>query len=108
MELALEFGCSVESLRKTLSERELWQWARYRARYQFPSRRMELYLAQLTAWVVRLGSNNKTASIQDFLIEMEDPIEKQRQQRERERNAEVIDLDELRSAFGFSPRKRKD
>lgn len=105
MELALEFGCTVESLKRTLSERELWQWARYRAQHQLPSRRLELMIAQLTAWVVRLGSGGgagKNANIQDFMLEMQSPFEEP-----GKAAPEDADVEALRTVFSFAPRKRK-
>jgi len=69
MDLALAFGRPFEELADTLSERELKAWASYHKRRLLPMQRLELYLAQLTAWVAR--SSGVTGEIADFLIKFE-------------------------------------
>lgn len=50
-----------------MTERELRFWAAYRARKMLPSRRTEIYLAQVALMVARMNGS-ATQTIDDFLI----------------------------------------
>ncbi len=67
MDLALELGTTVESLSQTMTERELGQWQRYAEKKLLPMRRLEYYLARLSAAVVSAVGGN--ASVRDFLLD---------------------------------------
>lgn len=47
MDLALELGMPVGSMKATMTTRELGMWSVYAAKKGLPSRRRELYLAQI-------------------------------------------------------------
>jgi hypothetical protein len=47
MALALELGQSVATLKSTMTEREFRAWEIYASRKMLPTRRIELYLAQI-------------------------------------------------------------
>jgi hypothetical protein len=96
MELALEMGMPFEQLKRVMTERELQAWSRYTHANLMPSRRLELYMAQLTCWVVRM-LGNKNANIEDFIIEL--AVDDQ-----PEKEAVVIDLEAARDAFQFKPK----
>ena len=47
MDLALEMGMPVETLKCVMTERELGMWRHYASKKLLPARRSELYLAQI-------------------------------------------------------------
>jgi hypothetical protein len=47
MDLALEFGCTVDELGEAMTERELRQWQAYARKRWLPGRRLELLLANI-------------------------------------------------------------
>lgn len=59
---------SVAQLRRTMSERELQQWARYRSQRMFPWRRLELQIAMLSLTFARVNGNTGL-TIDDFLFD---------------------------------------
>jgi hypothetical protein len=101
MDLALELGQPIEVLARTMTEREFRLWALYAKRKLLPTRRMEVYLAQVAQVIAAAMGGAKQVSISDYLIRMD-----------YQEPAEVIDIEEVRKAFGYNParnrRKRKD
>lgn len=69
MELALELGMTLTSLRREMPHRELIRWYAYRNKRMLPGRRMELMMAQL----IRSFAGGTVA---DYLIGEEQPQEK--------------------------------
>ncbi len=59
---------SVAQLRRSMSERELRQWARYRTQRMFPWRRLELQIAMLSLTIARVNGNTGL-SLDDFLFD---------------------------------------
>lgn len=98
MELALEIGQPAEFLARMMTEREFRRWIAYRGKRMWPMQRMEMYLAQIAQLIAITMGGAKEAKITDYLIELRQagPVE-----------SEVVDLKEIREAFGYSPRKRK-
>lgn len=68
MDLALEFGMPVKTLKRVMSERELRMWARYANEQRLPSRRIEFYMAQLAFLIVKTMGSSKSEAFTDFLI----------------------------------------
>jgi hypothetical protein len=99
MDLALELGMSSEVLARTMTERELRRWVRYVQRKLLPTRRLEVYLAQIAQMIAITMGGAKDAKISDYLIEIEaaDAV-----------SVDDIDVEDVREAFDFNPRNRKD
>lgn len=98
MDLALEIGIPAESLARTMTEHELRLWRRYAKKKLLPTQRLELYLAQVAQLIAATMGGAKNTKISDFMIrlhyeEQEIPTE--------------IDIEEMRKAFGYSPRKKR-
>lgn len=94
MDLALEFGMPVSMLSKVLKERELRQWTAYSNKYHLPTRRRDLYFAQL-ALILAKTSGAKDVILEDFMFDPPpeiDPVEQ---------------LKAAKEAFGFQPRKKR-
>lgn len=69
MDLALQLGMTTGTLARTMTERELGEWAAYRARRMLPQRRIELMLANIALLIdVRMGGV-KNAKLNDYLFE---------------------------------------
>jgi len=96
MDIALHLGSPVEQLRRNMTERELGWWADYSRRNWLPLQRIEWYLARITQAIAVTMGGAKEAPLSDFLLQLETP-----------ETAEVIDIEEMRKAFGFNPRNRK-
>jgi len=92
MDLALEFGLPVGVLSRLLTERELWEWDRYARKRMLPTRRLELYLAQIAHVAARTAGAD--VSLSDFLFDPKPP------------EPTAVDIEEVRKAFGFNPRSR--
>lgn len=85
----------VTALARTLTEREFRQWQVYAARRMLPTRRFEMYLAQIAFLIARTMGSASEMTMSDFLF---DPSE----------DEPVDDEEAVKQAFGFSPRNRKD
>ncbi len=99
MDLALEFGVPYDHLRRTMGMDELLLWADYRNRREFPSRRIEVYLAQVCAWIARTAGHN--VRIPDFFIDFD--VKSMR----ADIDLDEIDVEQVKDAFGFAPTMRK-
>lgn len=97
MELALYLGGGpAERLAREMSEREFRQWGRYAREHVLPSRRVEIYLAQIAWAVARFLGGNDDATIEDFLIDFgAKPPDA------------APDVEAAKAAFAFAPRKKK-
>lgn len=71
MDLALHFGTPVESLRRSMTERELGWWADYRRKNWFPLQRIEWYLARLTQVLAVTMGGAKDTEVSDFILKLE-------------------------------------
>lgn len=91
MDLALESGWSQEMI-GAMTETDFIRWQKYAATRRFPTRRLELYLAQI-AMVVAKAMGGSTAKLEDFLIELSPPDE-----------GDGDNLEDAKEAFGFKPR----
>lgn len=88
MDLSLALGRPIGDM----PEREFVRWQRYARRRMLPQRRIELYLAQIALLIARtMGGSD--ADLSDFLF---DP----------KPEAEQIDIEAMRKAFGYKPSKR--
>jgi hypothetical protein len=98
MDLALEFGIDVETLKRTMSERSVRRWNRYALRKLLPQRRLEMYLAQI-ALVIRTtcGDGKKRYTLSDFLFK------EQILDDDEDDDDDVDDLEATKEAFGFKP-----
>lgn len=96
MELALNLGIPADRLEREMTHRELRQWARYVRDKPLPSRRVEIYLAQIAWAIAYFIGGNAEATRADFLIDFGPEPE-----------AAPPDVDAAKAAFGFSPRKKK-
>lgn len=94
MDLALEFGMPVSMLSKVLKERELKQWAAYSRKYILPTRRRDLYLAQVSMILAKVNGA-KDVSLEDFMFDPPPEIDP------------VHQLKAAIEAFGFKPRKKR-
>ena len=69
MDLALELGCSVAHLTRSMSEREFGQWQAYAAQKALPARRLEVAMANLAYVAVQLvAGKGANAKLSDFLV----------------------------------------
>lgn len=82
---------TVAQLMRTMTEAEFQGWQAYAARRLLPTRRQELYLAQIATVVARVNGNDQTMS--DFLIQ---PAED-----------EPASEEDLKRELGFSPVNRR-
>lgn len=75
MDLALELGMTADGLSRTMTERELREYQGYASRRMLPSRRLELYLAQIAFVVVKAAGGAQNATLKDFMFDRieEDP-----------------------------------
>lgn len=89
MELTLALGRPVGSM----PEREFARWAKYTATRQLPFRRLELGLAMLSWQIARYMGGVEGCTISDFLF---DP----------KPDDEEIDIEAVKQAFAFQPRKK--
>lgn len=95
MDLALELGMPTGTLKRSLTERDVRQWMRYAQRKHLPSRRIELYLAQIAMVVAQSMSTGKHKfKLSDFLFE---PADLDEQDDDRD------PLDAAIEAFDFKP-----
>lgn len=95
MELALNLGGPADRLAREMSEREFRQWTSYAREHVLPSRRVEVYLAQIAWAVARFMGGNENATVEDFMLDFG-----------TRRLDEEVDLDALKASIGFSPRKK--
>jgi len=92
MDLALHLGKTVAEL-DSMTDVEFNLWVKYANRRMLPWRRMELYLAQLTATVSKMMGNNEV-NISDYLF---DPVD----------DDQAAEVDAV-AFFAFNPRKKKE
>lgn len=97
MDLAMNLGMPADRLEREMTHRELRQWARRVRSNPLPSRRVEIYLAQIACTIARVMGGSAEATIADYLIDFGP---------EREQTTEP-DPEATKAAFGFSPRKKK-
>lgn len=95
MELALHLGMPAELMLRSMTESELHRWGRYAGRHSLPLRRIELYLAQI-AHVVAVTMGGSKSKVGDWLLKSPD-----------DKPSNVVDIESVRKAFGFNPRKKK-
>ena len=103
MDLALELGMPYEELARTMTEREFVHWQVYMGRRMLPTRRLEVYLAQLTFHVARAWGGAQNTKVTDYLLF------DHREQDERPMT-EDEQLEEAIQTFNFKPRlhRRKE
>jgi len=94
MDLALEFGLPVGVLSRLLTEREFRAWDRYARRKMLPSRRVELYLAQIARYIAQT-MGGADAPLSAFLFDPQPDA------------PDEVDLDEMKKAFGFNPQRKQ-
>lgn len=97
MDLALELGMPYEELASTMTEREFIRWQVYMGRRMLPTRRFEIYMAQLTFHVARAWGGAEGKKITDYFL-FEEQAEPELTEEEQ--------LEEAIKAFNFSPRPR--
>lgn len=85
-------GVPINDL-SSMTERSLRLYQAYGEQRGFPSRRIELYLAQLAMLIAQTMGGAKNVKLADFLFEPQ--------------KESADDLDALKQEIGFSPRKRK-
>lgn len=78
----------VGMMSRCMSEREFRDWQRYAQKKMLPTRRIELYMAQIALVLSRTVGNSHDAQLSDFLFDL----------------PEAPDVD-LKSEIGFAPRK---
>lgn len=79
----------------SMSVRDFGLWQLYAAKNALPFRRLQLQLALVAMMIVKSVGGGEGMSIEDFLF---DPPEEQVEPTED-------DIDAIREAFGFNPRK---
>lgn len=52
-----------------MTEREFWQWGQYAGKRMLPTRRVEMYLAQIALVIARTMGNAKDAKLSDFMFD---------------------------------------
>ena len=70
MDLALHLGTPVDSLRRTMTERELLWWAEYRRKNWLPLQRIEWYLARLTQVIAVTMGGMEDAKLSEFMLDL--------------------------------------
>lgn len=88
MELSLALGRPIG----TMPERDFARWRRYAARRGLPTRRLELYLAQI-AMLIAQTMGGSTQGLQEFLFDGKP-------------EPEEIDVKAVQEAFGYKPSKK--
>lgn len=83
-------GVAAHELAHRLPERDYWLYHQYALKRSLPSRRMELYLAQISLVLAKVNGN-KDSVLSDFLF---DPVEE----------IVIDDPDDAKDYFGFNPR----
>ena len=71
MDLALHLGTTVEPLRRSMSERELYWWAEYIKKNWLPLKRIEWYLARITQAIAVTMGGVEDAPLSDFMLTLE-------------------------------------
>lgn len=96
MELALHMGYpSTEAMTRSMTELELHEWARYAGRHLLPMRRIEIHLAQI-AHLIAVTMGGSKAKLEDFMLKPAAP-----------KGSNVVNIEEVRKAFDFKPRRKK-
>lgn len=95
MDLALALGQPTALLKHAMTERDLSRWIAYVRKRQFPSFRLEVYIAKLTMVVAQVMGGAKDAKLSDFILEFDSdaPMED-----------DDFDVDDVHEAFDFRPR----
>ncbi len=96
MELALHLGMTAEGLTQSMTAAELDQWAKYALQKPLPYKRMELMLAQVCLIIARRMGGAKEVKLMDFMLSVPE-----------DRPNNVTNLEAVRAAVGFKPRKPK-
>lgn len=96
MQLALSLGMTADRLEREMTHRELRQWTRFARDHVMPFRRLEIYMQQICLHIATAFGGNEGATLDDFVIEFGP-----------EREGPEPDVEEVKAAFGFSPRKPK-
>lgn len=96
MDLALELGQTAGGLSRSMTESELGEWQRYAGRRMLPTRRLELYLAQIALFVVKAAGGGKNATLSDFLFDAT-----------ADEEADELDADDVAAFFGGTVIRKK-
>lgn len=95
MNLALALGgCTLDELDERMTESEFNLWSIYSRRFFLPSRRSDLYGAQL-ALITAKVNGAKDVTIEDFMFDPARELDPAEQ------------LKAAEEAFGFKPKKKK-
>lgn len=97
MALALEFGLPIGQL-ELMPEAEFVRWMRYSMTKGLPSRRVEIYLAQIAFWIARTMGGVGDKTIADYLLDQADEVP----------IAEGDELEQAEAALNFQPRNKKE
>ena len=97
MSLALDLGMPLGQIGK-MPEREFVRWMGYAARKGLPSRRVELYLAQIAWLIAQTMGGAKESTLADFLFD----------EATDDADEEVDELEAAKAAFDFKPRNQKE
>src|SRR5262249_34982861 len=102
MDLALELGMTKNELSLRMTEGELQGWMRYGVKRSFPTRRVEMYLAQLAMVVAR--SAGAEVKLGDFILDFDirDMLDVKKEEEEEE-----FTVEEVQQAFKFAPRMKR-
>jgi len=100
MDLALEVGqANLGAFARSLPERDFRSWMAYNRRRGLPSRRLELYLAQIALMVMR-AAGAENLSLSDFLFD-----DRASETEEPTTNDGDGELQDVMEALDFKPRK---
>lgn len=88
---------TVSSLAREMSEAEFYGWQCHAAAHPLPTRRIEIYLAQISMLIAKCMGGAKDAKLADFLLF----------DRASEESALPNDEEAAKAAFGFKPKKKK-
>jgi hypothetical protein len=93
MDLSLNLGIPDETLARSMTESDFRRWQAYAAKRMLPTRRLEVYMAQIAYLIARTMGNSSDAKLTDFLFDApkaEDPEQ------------------DLRDMFGFAPKPKRE
>ena len=90
IDLSFELGVPAHELAHRLPERDYWLYHQYALKRSLPSRRRELYLAQISLVFAKVTGNTDSV-LSDFLF---DPVEE----------IVIDDPEDAKGYFGFNPR----
>jgi hypothetical protein len=92
----------VATLARTMTQNELRDWQVFAARFSLPSRRLELYLAQIALLIAVCMGGVKDAKLTDYLFDPPPTPAEQKKAMAEQKKA----IDEAKQFFGFAPRKK--